>query len=106
MDDDAVLYETHRHVATVTINRPERMNAFNEDVHRRFPEIWEQVKRDGDVWVVIVTGAGERAFTTGMDVKNAAVTGGPAAPRLPTTSTNECTSRRFRQAFGSRSLRP
>jgi enoyl-CoA hydratase/carnithine racemase len=79
MDDDAVLYETRGHVATVTINRPERMNAFNEDVHRRFPEIWEQIKSDGDIWVVIVTGAGERAFTTGMDVKNAVVTGGPAA---------------------------
>jgi enoyl-CoA hydratase/carnithine racemase len=79
MDQDAVLYEKNGHVATMTINRPERMNAFNADVHRRIPEMWEEVKRDDDVWVVIVTGAGERAFTTGMDVKDAAVTGGPAA---------------------------
>ncbi|MHB8577252.1 MAG: enoyl-CoA hydratase/isomerase family protein [Dehalococcoidia bacterium] len=79
MGDEAVLYEKRGHVATMTLNRPERMNAFNADVHRRVPEIWEEVKRDDGVWVVIVTGTGERAFTTGMDVKDAAVTGGPAA---------------------------
>jgi enoyl-CoA hydratase/carnithine racemase len=79
MDESAVLYEKRGHVATMTINRPERMNAFNADVHARFPLLWEEVKRDDDVRVVIVTGAGERAFTTGMDVKDAATTGGPAA---------------------------
>jgi enoyl-CoA hydratase/carnithine racemase len=78
VDESAVLYEKRGHVATMTINRPERMNAFNEDVHARFPQLWEEVKRDDDVWVVIVTGAGDRAFTTGMDVKNAVATGGPA----------------------------
>src|SRR5438874_982717 len=46
---EEVLYEKSGHVATITINRPERMNAFNAAVHRRIPEPWEEVKRDDAV---------------------------------------------------------
>ncbi len=59
-------------VATLTLNRPERHNAFNVEMALELRRAWEDVKTDGDVVCVIVTGAGEKAFCTGMDVADVA----------------------------------
>jgi len=69
------------HVVTMTINNPERLNALSAAVHAELPLFWEWVKEEPQLWVVIVTGAGQRAFCTGMDVRAAAERGGPSALR-------------------------
>lgn len=64
-----VTYEKADHVATVTLDRPEAMNSFNQAMCDEFAAIWAEVKTDDDVHVVVLRAAGERAFCTGVDVK-------------------------------------
>ncbi len=64
-----ILFEQRDHVATVTLNRPERFNAFNERMTLEMAEVWQRVREDGDVHAVVLRAAGDRAFCTGMDVK-------------------------------------
>ncbi|ADJ48918.1 enoyl-CoA hydratase [Amycolatopsis mediterranei S699] len=66
---ETVLFDVTRHVATITLNRPEAMNSFNQAMLDDFAGIWRTVKADDDVHVVVLRAAGERAFSTGMDVK-------------------------------------
>ncbi|MFE9924548.1 enoyl-CoA hydratase/isomerase family protein [Streptomyces sp. NPDC005774] len=69
MDLTTVLYGVTDHVATVTLNRPHAMNSFTQEMLADFALIWRTVKQDDDVHVVVLRGAGDRAFSTGMDVK-------------------------------------
>ncbi|HJN80618.1 MAG TPA: enoyl-CoA hydratase/isomerase family protein, partial [Phycisphaerales bacterium] len=55
------------HIATITINRPDVLNAFNDDLSREFIDALKQVARDDDVRVVVITGSG-RAFSSGQDL--------------------------------------
>jgi E-phenylitaconyl-CoA hydratase len=57
-------------IATITINRPERMNAMDDDHYRGLSEAWSRVRDDDAVRVAIVTGAGDKAFTVGADLKS------------------------------------
>jgi len=68
MEFETLRYETGDRVATLTLNRPERHNAFNTTMARELRAAWTEVKRDPEVVCVVVTGAGEKAFCTGMDV--------------------------------------
>jgi enoyl-CoA hydratase/carnithine racemase len=77
-----VPYETIRcekddGVAVLTLHRPARHNAIDATMARELPDAWRALKADDDVLVVIVTGAGERAFCTGFDV--GAIASGNAA---------------------------
>jgi (E)-benzylidenesuccinyl-CoA hydratase len=63
-----LLYEKADGVATLTLNRPDRHNAFNRQMARELQQAWAGIKADPDVVCVIVTGAGEKAFCTGYDV--------------------------------------
>jgi enoyl-CoA hydratase/carnithine racemase len=63
-----VLYDVADHVATVTLNRPEKLNAFNQQMLDEFRDLWRHVQRDDDVHVVVLRAAGDRAFCTGVDV--------------------------------------
>jgi E-phenylitaconyl-CoA hydratase len=56
--------------ATTTINRPERLNAMDAEHYAALSAAWIRVRDDADVRVAIITGAGERAFTTGADIKS------------------------------------
>ena len=58
-------------LATVTLNRPESLNALNRDMHRELEDIWLDLADDANVTCVLLTGAG-RAFCAGGDVKNMA----------------------------------
>ncbi|MBB3665591.1 enoyl-CoA hydratase/carnithine racemase [Prauserella sediminis] len=72
LDPDAlttVTYELTGHVAVVTLDRPEAMNSFNQTMCDEFAAIWAEVKADDAVHVVLLRAAGERAFCTGVDVK-------------------------------------
>lgn len=65
----AVRYETRERIAYITLNRPEVLNAFNREMHQELREAWLVFREDDDVWVAVVSGAGDRAFSAGADVK-------------------------------------
>jgi enoyl-CoA hydratase/carnithine racemase len=67
-----LLYEVSDGVATLTLNRPERHNAFNIAMARELCLAWTQIKADPAVVCVVVTGAGDKAFCTGFDVAEVA----------------------------------
>lgn len=71
MSYETVLYEAdHEHgVATLTLNRPDRMNAFNRRMCEEVEELWQVIKADDGVRAVVIRGAGDRAFSAGLDVK-------------------------------------
>lgn len=58
------------HVATITINRPERLNAMDTEHYAALSAAWVHVRDDPEIRVAIVTGAGEKSFTTGADLKS------------------------------------
>lgn len=72
-----------QHVATVTLSRPEAMNAVDLATEAELQQIWTRIENDPEVRVVVLTGAGERAFCVGADLKNPSVSGLAywAAPR-------------------------
>lgn len=59
-------------VAHLEINRPKKLNAFSQQVWLEFGRVFQQLSEDSDVRVVILSGAGDRAFTAGLDVQAAA----------------------------------
>ncbi len=66
-----VLFDVRDRVATITLNRPERKNAMNQVLKDELRQCWQRVKADPDIWVAIVTGAGD-AFSSGADVESLA----------------------------------
>ena len=67
-----VLYERDGHVARVTLNRPAVLNAMDVRMHADLAEVWDEAERDDAVRVVVLTGAGDRAFSVGQDLKERA----------------------------------
>ena len=65
-------------VAVVTINRPHAMNSLDVPAKERFGEIWQEIADDAQVRVAILTGAGDKAFCAGSDIKEIARTGSMA----------------------------
>ena len=61
--------ERDGHIYTVTINRPERMNALHPPGNAEMAELFDEFQNDPDLWVAIVTGAGDRAFCAGNDLR-------------------------------------
>ena len=66
-----MLYEKRDRIATVTINRPEAMNAFTPDMLQAMDAAFADFNKDPDLWVAILTAAGEKSFCAGMDLKPA-----------------------------------
>lgn len=65
----AILYTVEAGVATITLNRPEAMNSIDPETRAELKEVWKRVASDDSVQCVILTGAGEKAFCTGSDLK-------------------------------------
>ena len=61
--------EDEGRVRIVTINRPEVLNALHSEAHWEFDGVWNEFAADPELWVGIITGAGERAFSAGNDLK-------------------------------------
>src|SRR5262250_314412 len=59
----------HPHVAVVTIDRPEHANALDPPTLRALADAWRRIAADDDIRCAILTGAGERVFCAGMDMK-------------------------------------
>jgi enoyl-CoA hydratase/carnithine racemase len=64
-----IRYERHGRVRLITIDRPEKMNSLDFDANDRLVEAWREFDADDDAFVAVVTGAGERAFCAGADLK-------------------------------------
>ncbi len=75
-----IRYETRDHVAHVTINRPEVMNSLHPAANEELDRVWNDFAADDDCWVAILTGAGEKAFSAGNDLKWTAEHGMPRVP--------------------------
>lgn len=67
-----LIYEVKDKIAHITINRPEVMNAMDPEVYSLLSEAWIDVRDNPDIWVAVITGAGEKSFSAGMDLKASA----------------------------------
>lgn len=87
---EAVMTHVRERVAWVSINRPERLNALAPETFARLTEVSLQLDEDPEVRVVVYTGAGERAFSAGVDLKALDQAGTIANPmRRPGRNLNE-----------------
>lgn len=66
----SVIFDLTDHVARITIDRPAQMNAIDTATHRRLAEIWDEVEANPDIRCAVLTGAGDRAFSAGADLKD------------------------------------
>ena len=69
MEFKCIIYEKAEGVGTITLNRPEALNAFSKDVVEEILFALEDIRKDENVRVVVLTGAGEKAFSAGADIK-------------------------------------
>lgn len=72
----SLLFERSGHVATLTFNRPEAMNAMDPDTYKQLSDAWIEVRDNPEIWVAVITGANnperppeKQAFTAGADLK-------------------------------------
>src|SRR5712671_374732 len=72
---DTATYEREGHVATITYNRPEALNAINGEMRRDLNDAFSRFRDDEEAWVAIVTGAG-KAFCAGADLRDGAHSAG------------------------------
>ncbi|MDP6666338.1 MAG: enoyl-CoA hydratase-related protein [Dehalococcoidia bacterium] len=63
-------FERRGHVAIITMDRPQVLNALHRDAHFEMRENWREFEADDDLWVAILTGEGGRAFSAGSDIKS------------------------------------
>ncbi|MBI2469479.1 MAG: enoyl-CoA hydratase/isomerase family protein [Candidatus Rokubacteria bacterium] len=64
-----ILYDQQDRVVTITIDRPEAMNAIDPETHSELIDAWVRFRDDPEAWVAILTGAGDKAFSAGADLK-------------------------------------
>ena len=69
MSDEVILVSRDGPVAIVTLNRPHAMNALNAALRRELARVFRELEADDDVRAIVLTGAGTRAFTAGLDLK-------------------------------------
>ena len=64
----SILYETADHTAWITLNRPEKRNAQNDELRAEMSQALERAGLDDDVYVVVITGSGDQAFSARADI--------------------------------------
>ena len=87
----AIEFSVQEHVATVVLNRPEAMNAIDPETRSELFACWQHIEDDPAIRVAVITGAGDRAFCTGADLKKtmppkesfAELTFGPHSTTVP-----------------------
>lgn len=82
MELTRIRYEKRDRVAHVTLDRPERRNAMDLRMHEELAYVWDDFEADDDLWLAVLTGAGDRAFSAGQDLRELAarIEDGTAAP--------------------------
>lgn len=73
---EQLLWEKRDKIVVMTINRPEKLNTITPELWEMLAQAWERFQNDDDAWVAIITGAGDRAFCAGAELK----TSPPGAP--------------------------
>jgi crotonobetainyl-CoA hydratase/dehydration protein DpgD len=73
MNTNTTRFEVDDKVAWITLNRPEAMNSLNPDLRWQLSEHLNEVEQNDDIWLAVITGAGERAFCAGADLKHRAI---------------------------------
>jgi enoyl-CoA hydratase/carnithine racemase len=68
---ETLTFEKKDRIACLTLNRPEQRNAITLEMWNLLEKYWDQVNEDDDIRVVIITGAGDKVFCAGMDLKEA-----------------------------------
>lgn len=81
MPYEYAIYEKKDRLATITLNRPAVMNAIHPPATAELSEIWDDAIADDNVWVIILTGVGDKAFSAGNDLKYTAEKGRPTGPQ-------------------------
>lgn len=66
---ETIQFNVARHVATITLDRPRSLNSFDQQMLEEFGSVWEIIRADDDIHVVVLRASGDRAFSTGADVK-------------------------------------
>lgn len=66
-------FQVDGHVAWITLNRPEAMNSLNPQLRWELSRHFDEVEHNEDIWIAVVTGAGDRAFCAGADLKHRSV---------------------------------
>ena len=83
----SIVYEKKEKIAYITINRPEAMNALNPEALDELGRVWADFRDDEALWVAVITGAGDKAFCAGADLKELIpeITGGrlKLTPSMP-----------------------
>ena len=74
MEYQTIIYDVKDEIGFVTFNRPESMNAMNRQMTQELVEVCRQIEEDAAIRIGIFTGAGEKAFSAGMDLKERAET--------------------------------
>src|SRR5438046_9507256 len=64
----SIRFEIEGHVATITLDRPEKMNAMDSDRYSDVSERMREIDSRDDIWIGVVTGSGDKAFTAGADL--------------------------------------
>ena len=83
MSYEFITAEKRGHILLVTMNRPEVYNAVHVDMHNEMAACWDEFAADRDLWVAVLTGAGDKAFSAGNDLK-ATASGANKKPMTPT----------------------
>ena len=94
MQFEQIAYEVRGTTAIVTLNRPEVLNALHTDANDELATVWDEFAARDDLWVGIITGAGERGFSAGNDLKVQASgkrrPSGPRGSRAASRAGNSC----------------
>lgn len=80
MTHEFVTTETRGNILMVTMNRPEVHNAVHSPMHHEMAQVWDDFAADQSLWIAVLTGAGEKAFTAGNDLKYTAKGGKGGLP--------------------------
>ncbi|KZY02687.1 MULTISPECIES: enoyl-CoA hydratase-related protein [unclassified Sulfitobacter] len=78
MSYEFIKTERQGHILIVTMNRPDVYNAVHVDMHNEMADCWDSFAADQDLWVAVLTGAGDKAFSAGNDLKATAQGGSKA----------------------------
>src|SRR5262245_62656854 len=78
---ETVEYKVENGVAWVRLNRPEKLNSFNSVMGQELQQIWTDLRHDDQVGAAVLTGAGDKAFCTGIDRTEAMGEGSAPRPR-------------------------
>ena len=68
MEFQNLLVEVDDNIAVITVNRPEKLNALNNETIEELDKVFSQLNENEDVYVIILTGSGEKAFVAGADI--------------------------------------